>query len=79
MVLSTTKRTRHISSITNKDTQGGSKKAGFPYQIGRSWRSSLALNAGVKCCNIQQINMVNLAKKTTIPHNIGRYVGGRRA
>lgn len=86
MVLSTTSRTRHTSSITNQNTKGGSKKAGFPYQIGRTWRSSLALNTvrpgddmQNRCCSINTINMINPSKKTTIPHNIGRYVGGRRA
>lgn len=36
MVLSTTKRTASMSSIVNQNQGGGEKKAGFPYQVGRS-------------------------------------------
>ena len=43
MVLSTTNKTASISSITNQNQGGGSKKAGFPYIIGRSSWSSIAL------------------------------------
>jgi hypothetical protein len=81
MVLSTTTKTSRISSITNQDTKGGSKKAGFPYQIGRSWRTSLALggnpNTLSKCCNLTQTNLI-FNKKVNIPRNIGRYVGPKR-
>lgn len=79
MVLSTTTKTSRISSITNQDTKGGSKKAGFPYQIGRSWRTSLALGASnsANCCNLTQTNLI-FNKKVNIPRNIGRYVGPKR-
>ena len=43
MVLSTTNKTASISSITNQNQGGGSKKAGLPYIIGRSSWSSIAL------------------------------------
>jgi hypothetical protein len=40
MVYSQTKRTSSIASITNQNQGGGSKKAGFPYLVGRdSWTS----------------------------------------
>lgn len=40
MVYSQTKRTASISSITNQNQGGGSKKAGLPYLVGRdSWTS----------------------------------------
>lgn len=40
MVYSQTKRTASIASITNQNQGGGSKKAGFPYLVGRdSWTS----------------------------------------
>ena len=35
MVLSGTKRTASIDSITNKPQGGGPNKAGLPYQVGR--------------------------------------------
>ena len=44
MVLSTTKRTSSKASITNQDTKGGNKKAGFPASIGRSAAMSIALH-----------------------------------
>ena len=44
MVLSTTKRTSSVASITNQSTGGGSKKAGFPAIIGRTASVSIALN-----------------------------------
>ena len=42
MVLSGTKRTSSMSSIVNQNQGGGSKKAGFPYQIGRETWTSIA-------------------------------------
>jgi hypothetical protein len=43
MVLSTTKRVSSISSITNRQSGGGSKKAGLPYQIGRTHSSNVSI------------------------------------
>ena len=43
MVLSTTKKASSIASITNQDTKGGNKKAGFPASIGRSSAMTVAL------------------------------------
>lgn len=42
MVLSTTNKTASISSITNQNQGGGSKKAGLPYLVGRSSSTSIA-------------------------------------
>jgi len=44
MVYSQTKRTSSISSITNQNQGGGSKKAGFPYLVGRDSWTSIALH-----------------------------------
>lgn len=38
-------RSRHTSSIVNQNQGGGSKKAGFPYMVGRGWQTSIALGA----------------------------------
>ena len=47
MVLSTTKRTSSIASITNKNQGGGSKKAGLSPQIGKdSWTHSAYMGSG---------------------------------
>ena len=45
MVLSTTKRTSSKSSITNISQGGGSKKAGFAYQIGRTSSATIAIRS----------------------------------
>ena len=44
MVLSGSKKTSSMASITNQDTKGGSKKAGFPAMVGRSAAMSIALH-----------------------------------
>lgn len=43
MVLSGSKRTTYMSSIVNRNSGGGPKKAGLPYQIGREASVSIAL------------------------------------
>jgi hypothetical protein len=58
MVLSGTKLTTSISSITNQNQGGGNKKAGFPGLIGRdSWVSiyygSTDPSYG-KCCKLKE-------------------------
>ena len=45
MVLSNaTKRVRYVSSLVNQNQGGGMKKAGFPYIVGRSYGSTIAMN-----------------------------------
>jgi hypothetical protein len=44
MVLSGTKKTSSIASITNQNSGGGSKKAGLPATTGRGAWVSIALN-----------------------------------
>jgi hypothetical protein len=44
MVLSSSKRTSSISSISNQSQGGGNKKAGFPGTVGRSAWMSIHLN-----------------------------------
>ena len=43
MVLSTTKKTSSISSITNQNQGGGNKKSGLPHHLRDSW-TSIALH-----------------------------------
>jgi len=42
MVYSQTKRTASVSSITNRASGGGDKKAGLPYLVGRESAASVA-------------------------------------
>lgn len=56
MVLSTTKRTASMASITNQNQGGGNKKAGFPYIVGRSSWTSIFFHSTApvhgKCCTL---------------------------
>lgn len=56
---------------------GGDKKAGFPYQIGRSWRSSIALDStdpiAGKCCKLGSMQ-ITMFPKTSISKPIGSSV-----
>jgi hypothetical protein len=50
------KRARTYTATVNRNQGGGDKKAGFPYQVGRNWRTSIAFNntnpvAG-RCCSL---------------------------
>jgi hypothetical protein len=47
--------------FTNINQGGGNKKAGFPYQIGREWRTSIAFqtcdpNVRKSCCTLKNWN-----------------------
>jgi len=39
------KRSRFYAQTVNQNQGGGNKKAGFPYIIGRGWRSNIALGS----------------------------------
>ncbi len=62
MVLSSSKRTSSIASISNQSQGGGNKKAGFAAQVGRDSWTSVYLNSvdpvNGHCCtlnNMQQL------------------------
>ena len=70
MVLSTTKRTSSISSIVNRNQGGGEKKAGFPYQIGRTSWSNIFIG-GVDpvhnhCCGLKSYQKTLVFTKNTV-------------
>ena len=79
MVLSTTKRTSSIASITNESTGGGSKKAGFPAMIGRTATVSIALNQTSQNSTVLQkplgkdVKVRQSRPQGTLPGNWGRY------
>ena len=47
------------NALTTQNQGGGSKKAGFPYQIGRSWQTSLVFDttapATGRCCKLNDL------------------------
>jgi hypothetical protein len=50
------KRARLYDQTINQAQGGGNKKAGFPYQVGREWQTSIAFNntnvVMGKCCTL---------------------------
>jgi hypothetical protein len=53
------KRARFYGETTNQNQGGGDKKAGFPYQVGRGWRTSIAFNnTNVVLGHCQQLKQV---------------------
>jgi len=84
MVLSTTKKTSSMSSITNANQGGGSKKAGFPHMIGRdSWTSvylqSVDPMSGM-CCNLKKTNTLRFTNKVNqnLPVNMSHGIYNMR-
>jgi hypothetical protein len=69
MVLSTTRRTAAIDSITNRNQGGGNKKAGFPYMVGRDQWSSVFFKAvdpvHGRCCNLNKIGTTLIFTRNT--------------
>jgi len=54
------KKARNATSIVNQNQGGGEKKAGFPYQVGRSSATTVAFNMTTpvygKCCKLSAFN-----------------------
>jgi hypothetical protein len=50
-------RARNYDLSVNQNQGGGNKKAGFPYMIGRDYRTSIAFNntnvVSGKCCTLK--------------------------
>lgn len=70
MVLSNaSKNARYTSSITNQNQGGGSKKAGFPYQVGRSSWTSIAFGSADivtgRCCSLKKTQQMTFTQKNT--------------
>ena len=53
------------NAYTTQNQGGGSKKSGFPYQIGRSWQTSLVLNTTApvsgRCCKLKDTQVLPLS------------------
>jgi hypothetical protein len=71
MVLSGTKKTSSLSSITNRSQSGGDKKAGLPHQIGRESWTSVAMRGTSQ--NLMRLHMPITSKtRMGIPINMSR-------
>lgn len=76
MVYSQTKRTASVSSIVNRDTQGGSKKAGLPYLVGRESATSVAFRGTKQNLSILQMTLypnVRPSRPISMTPSAGRY------
>lgn len=69
------KRARFYGSVVNQTSGGGNKKTGFPYQIGRGYRSSIALQCtdpiNGHCCQLTELNRTNVVL-ANLSRNLGR-------
>lgn len=76
MVLSTTKKVSSIASISAQSQGGGSKKAGFPYQVGRISWSNVAFNTSNtgkgKCCTLKNMSTLPYTWNVSQSRPIGR-------
>ena len=67
-------RARNSGRTINQNQGGGSKKAGFPYQVGRSSASTVAFNmvdpAHGHCCKLSSFN-TNIFPLARISRPIG--------
>ena len=74
VLMNSASRSRNVGSLITQNQGGGSKKAGFPYQIGREYRSSIALKstnpAFGRCCKLSDLR--TLAFTASISRPIGR-------
>lgn len=76
MVYSQTKRTASIASISNQNQGGGSKKAGFPYLVGRDSWTSIAFRRIPQNLSILQMTMnpnVRQSRPIGVTPSNGRY------
>lgn len=64
MVLSSTKKTSSIASITNRNSGGGSKKAGLPHLIARDAYASVHLKNTLQTMSLLKMPLVSTTKAT---------------
>ena len=53
------------NALTTQNQGGGAKKAGFPYQIGRGWQSSIVFHSTApltgKCCKLKDMQTLPIS------------------
>ena len=65
------------NAYTDVNQGGGSKKAGFPFQIGRGYRTSIAFDTcnpnreGFQCCSLTKLNTLRFTQKVSPSRGIG--------
>ena len=64
MVLSSTKKTSSIASITNRNSGGGSKKAGLPHLVDRDAYASVHMKNTLQTMRLLKMPLVSTTKAT---------------
>ena len=64
MVLSATKKTSSIASITNQSTNGGPKKAGLPHLIARDSWASVALRGTSQRLSVLKVPVISTTRQS---------------
>jgi hypothetical protein len=69
------KKARSYSQTVNQNQGGGSKKAGFPYQVGRGWQTSIAFNntnvVMGKCCTLKSYQTLLFTRPVSQARGVG--------
>jgi hypothetical protein len=79
VLLNASSKARNAARIITQNQGGGSKKAGFPYMIGRGSWSNIYLgptpgaSRSVTCC--KRIDLTVPITNRTAPRSIGRMIG----
>ena len=73
------KRSRYIGTTANRSTGGGSKKAGFPYQIGRGWYTSVIMHStdpvSGSCCTLKNYMDMRFTPSGRVYRGVGGNAG----
>lgn len=76
------KRAKYGATV-NQSTGGGSKKAGFPYQIGRGWYTSIIMNStdpvSGSCCTLKNYMTMSFTPSGRVYRGVGGNVGVAQA
>ena len=75
VLLNSASRSRNVQSLVNRNQGGGDKKAGFPYQVGRSSWTEIFFQSvdpvSGKCCKLKNYQLA-LRPIASISRPIGR-------
>ncbi len=78
MVLSNTKRTSSIKSITSTKQGGGPKKAGLPHHVGREYGFSIALRTHQTRNTLFKMTDINSVITQGLRHTVNENVNFSR-
>ena len=65
------KRARSYNQTINQNQGGGNKKAGFPYIIGRGWRTNIAFETKKHCTQLKTYQTLCFTNRVNQSRPIG--------